>query len=75
MQPGGGRGLLIVGIVLIVIGAGLMDEAGRTHAALWWNISGAFAFAGFLLSVISLFIAEGNALLPRPLRRLGRMEK
>ena len=54
------RGLLVVGIVLIVIGAGVMDQAGRSHEDLWWNISGAFAFAGFLLSVVSLFIAEGS---------------
>jgi|GEM_PF-5417395 uncharacterized membrane protein YccC len=62
------RGLLIAGIVLIVIGAGLMDQAGRSHEDLWWNISGAFAFAGFLLSVVSLFMAEGSALLPHRLR-------
>lgn len=58
------RGLLIAGIVLIVIGAGLMDDAGRSHDDLLWNISGGFAFAGFLLSAVSLFIAEGSALLP-----------
>lgn len=62
------RALLIAGIVLIVIGAGAMDQAGRSHEDLWWNISGAFAFAGFLLSVISLFIAEGSTLLPCRLR-------
>ena len=65
------RGLLIAGIVLVVIGAGLMDQAGRSHEDLWWNISGAFAFVGFLLSVISLFVAEGSALLPRSLRSQG----
>ena len=65
------RGLLIAGIVLVVIGAGLMDQAGRSHEDLWWNISGAFAFVGFLLSVISLFVAEGSALLPRSLRSHG----
>lgn len=63
------RKLLIAGIVLIVIGAGLMDQAGRTQSALWWNVSGAFALAGFLVSVVSLFIAEGSALLPRALRK------
>lgn len=62
------RHLLIAGIVLIVIGAGTMDQAGRSHADLWWNVSGAFAFAGFLLSAVSLFVAEGSALLPRRLR-------
>jgi hypothetical protein len=62
------RPLLIGGIVLIVMGAGVMDQAGRSHEELWWNISGAFAFAGFLLSAISLFVAEGSALLPRRLR-------
>jgi uncharacterized membrane protein YccC len=59
------RALLIAGIVLIVIGAGVMDQAGRSHQDLWWNISGAFAFAGFLVSVLSLFVAEGSSLLPR----------
>jgi hypothetical protein len=63
------RKLLIAGIVLIVIGAGVMDDAGRTQDALLWNIAGAFAFVGFLVSAISLFIAEGGALLPRALRR------
>jgi uncharacterized membrane protein YccC len=63
------RSLLIAGIVLIVIGAGVMDQAGRNHDEFLWDISGAFAFAGFLLSVISLFITEGAALLPRALRK------
>jgi hypothetical protein len=63
------RALLIAGIVLIVIGAGVMDQAGRSHEEFWWNVSGFFAFAGFLLSVISLFLAEGGALLPRALRK------
>ena len=62
------RALLIAGIVLIVLGAGTMDQAGRSHQDLWWNISGAFAFVGFLLSVVSLFVAEGSALVPRRLR-------
>lgn len=65
------RELLIAGIVLIAIGAGLMDQAGRSHDDLWWNISGAVAFAGFLVSVISLFIAEGSKLLPHRLRDHG----
>ncbi len=63
------RALLIAGIVLIVIGAGVMDDAGRSHDDLLWNVAGAFAFAGFLVSAISLFIAEGSNLLPRSLRR------
>ena len=62
------RGLLIAGIILIVIGAGVMDQAGRTHQELWWNMAGAFAFAGFLLSAVSLLVAEGSSLLPRRLR-------
>lgn len=69
MQNKYARALLIAGIVLIVIGAGLMDDAGRSHDDLMWNISGAFAFAGFLVSAISLFIAEGSALLPRGMRK------
>lgn len=51
--------MLVAGVVFIVIGAGLMDQAGRTQAALWWNLSGGFAFVGFLLSVISIALAEG----------------
>lgn len=63
------RALLIAGIVLIVIGAGVMDDAGRSHDDLLWNVAGAFAFAGFLVSAISLFVAEGSNLLPRSFRR------
>lgn len=54
------RRLLIAGIVLVAIGAALMDQAGRSHEEVWWNISGAFAFLGFLVTVLSLLIAEGR---------------
>jgi hypothetical protein len=63
-----GRRLLIAGIVLIAIGAGLMDQAGRSHEDLWWNISGAFAFLGFLVTVLSLLVTEGRQFWSRPPR-------
>jgi hypothetical protein len=64
-----GKALLIAGIALIVVGAGLMDQAGRTQSALWWDLSGVFAFLGFLLSVVSLALTEGWDRLARGLRR------
>ena len=73
------RWLLILGIISIVLGAGLMDEAGRTQQALWWNISGAFAFLGFALAALYLILQEGPGFLaglakhaPRSRRRHHR---
>ena len=64
MRPGADRGvgrrwLLFLGLALVVVGAALMDVAGRSRSALWWDVSGAFAFAGLLVGVIYLLLSEG----------------
>jgi hypothetical protein len=51
--------LLVVGITLVVAGAGFMDQAGRTQSALWWDVSGVCAFLGFVLALIYLIRLEG----------------
>lgn len=52
------RWLSILAIVLIVIGASLMDQAGRTQSALWWTISGILTGAGLILAVVYLILLE-----------------
>ena len=53
------RWVLWLGVLLVVLGAGLMDVAGRTQLAVWWNISGISALAGFVLAGLYLFMTEG----------------
>ena len=65
------RRLLIAGVILVVIGAGLMDQAGRTQSAFWWDVSGGVAFAGLVLSALSVVLAEGGQLLGRRRRPGG----
>ena len=55
----GRRWLLWLGVVLVVVGAALMDVAGRTRLAIWWDVSGACALAGFLLAGYYLVVTEG----------------
>ncbi len=53
------RWLIVAAIILIVIGASLMDQAGRTQSDFWWTISGIFSGAGFILAVVYLVFLEG----------------
>ena len=53
------RWILWLGVLLVVIGASLMDVAGRTQLALWWDISGISALVGFLLAGLYLAMTEG----------------
>lgn len=63
MQPtdrgSGRRWLLFLGLALVVVGAALMDVAGRSHDPFWWDVSGGFAFFGLVLSVAYLLLSEG----------------
>lgn len=72
---GGRRWLLFAGIACIVVGAGLMDQAGRTQLAMWWNISGAFAFLGVVLTAVYLLLQEGPTFFATLTRRSGRSGK
>ncbi|MCL4544077.1 MAG: hypothetical protein M1118_05685 [Chloroflexi bacterium] len=61
-EPQGSRPpkwLSIIAVVLIVIGASLMDQAGRTQSTLWWTVSGIFAGVGLVLAVVYLVLLEG----------------
>lgn len=53
------RWLLWLGVALVAIGAALMDVAGRTRLAFWWDVSGGCAFLGFALTVAYLLQTEG----------------
>lgn len=54
------RRLLFIGICFVALGAGLMDVAGRTQLAFWWNVSGACALIGTLLTM-SYLLTGGNS--------------
>lgn len=72
---GNRRWLLFAGIACIVIGAGLMDQAGRTQLAMWWNISGGFAFLGVVLTAVYLLLQEGPTFFATVTRRSNRSGK